>query len=583
MAGNAALVDGPHLVDGSRMGVGAGRPARMTEATAASPRKGRLAKRLGLAAALLAVGCSPPQIAHGPVVGDLTATGAVVWVRGDRAGTLRVQLDGPGYEQRWEQPVTEATDFAGKAVFQDLTPATEYRVRVAISGLGPGRSSAEGRFTTAPPPDAPAPVRFAFGGDLAGQNVCRDAREDFPIFAALDDWRPAFFIGLGDMIYADDRCDGTGRYGNAQVPGGFPASETLEDFRAHWRYARDDPGFAAFLSRTPYIAVWDDHEVTNDFGPSHAGAGDALLPLGLRAFLEHNPVAPPPEDPARLHRSLRWGRHLELFVLDTRQHRAANSRVDRGDRPKSMLGPEQRRWLVDRVAASDATWKLVVSSVPMSIPTGSDGAEGRDGWADHTQETGFERELSAILETLAARRVRNLFWITTDVHFAAAFRYRPVPADPEFVVHELATGPLHAGVFLKQDFDRSLGAERLFLYGPPDPYALLTYAQARRYFNAGAVVIDADGDLRAEVHDVEGRTLFALGPASGAGGRARSQLRPLLEAAVGRGRELHHRVERHLHMGAPPRWEAGGSRHRGRAARPGGRSPARASGSAPAR
>ena len=64
-----------------------------------------------------------------------------------------------------------------------------------------------------------------------------------------------------------------------------------------------------------------------------------------------------------LYRSLRWGRHLELFVLDTRSYRDPNSALDSQQQPKTMLGSEQLAWLKDGLASSSATWKVIVSSV----------------------------------------------------------------------------------------------------------------------------------------------------------------------------------------------------------------------------
>lgn len=98
---------------------------------------------------------------------------------------------------------------------------------------------------------------------------------------------------------------------------------------------------------------------------------------------------------------MRWGRHVELFVLDTRSFREPNDRPDTGPAPKTLLGAEQRAWLLDALAGSDATWKVVVSSVPLAIPTGRPAA--RDGWSDLGGETGFEREARALFAEAHAR------------------------------------------------------------------------------------------------------------------------------------------------------------------------------------
>jgi alkaline phosphatase D len=189
------------------------------------------------------------------------------------------------------------------------------------------------------------------------------------------------------------------------------------------------------LRSTSVAAIWDDHDVRNNFG----GRDGPRAPLGLRAFLEYWPVAAPASEPDRLYRSLRWGRLLDLFIVDTRSYRSANWRPDGPG--KTMLGARQRRWLVDAVAASTATWKVIVSSVPLSIEKAWPFC---DSWARCTllgYPTGFATERDAILSELRARDVRRLVVLAGDVHFGALMTHRPLPA---LDVHELIAGPLAA-------------------------------------------------------------------------------------------------------------------------------------------
>jgi alkaline phosphatase D len=447
---------------------------------------------------------------HGVVVGDVTPSSAVLWARGDRGGKLRVTLSEGPHRRVKPVRVEAGDDFTGQVRLDGLAPAKRYFYRVRFD---PGRLSARGSFKTPPARSKAASVRLAFGGDVAGQNVCRDAAEGFPILDTIRAWRPDVFVGLGDMIYADNACAATGLYGNTQLAGDFGPAIDLAGFRAHWRYNRADPASRRLLASTSYVGVWDDHEVINDFGPlTDIGPtppyppGVHLLPIGLRAFLDYTPVASAP----RLYRSLRWGRHLELFVLDTRSFRDANSAPDSPQQPKTMLGREQLAWLKDRLARSDATWKVIVSSVPMSIPTGFPPTNGRDGWANFDQTTGFENELLDILRFMAENGIDNPVWITTDVHFAEAFRYSPFPEHPDFTVHELATGPLNAGIFPNRDVDQTLNPEVLFFHGPPTPADVTNWEQAKHWFNFGTLEIGVGGDLTAEVVNTAGATQFSL-------------------------------------------------------------------------
>ena len=455
-----------------------------------------------------------PIVTHGVIVGDVTTRSAVLWARADREGALTVHLSGGGHDHVGPLVVRAADDYTGKLLLTGLRPDTRYRYRVGDAHHGP---PALGSFQTAPEADAAAPVRLAFGGDVAGQNVCRDSAEGFPIMETIRGLRPDIFVGLGDMIYADNACDAVGRYGNAQVPGGFGPAASLAGFWAHWRYSRADVASQRLLASTSYVGVWDDHEVVNDFGPLSDTRNEPpytpgvhLLPLGLEAFLDYAPIAIAPNTPKRLYRSLRWGRHLELFVLDTRQYRDANIAADSAERPKTMLGREQLTWLKESLAASDATWKVIVSSVPMSIPTGFPAANGRDGWANFDQTTGFEQELLDILRFMEAEGIRNAVWITTDVHFAEAFRYRPFPTSPGFAVYELVTGPLNSGIFPIRDFDATLGPDVLRFFGPPTPEAVTTWTEAKHWFNFGTLELDRDGELTAEIVNTGGQTQFSL-------------------------------------------------------------------------
>lgn len=462
-----------------------------------------------------------PVVTHGVAAGDVTPSSGVIWARGSSTGFMHVSVsrnpNGLGSTQQSVR-VHSADDYTGKLLLNGLEPDTAYYYRVWFTAeeakqneSGKKATEAVGRFRTAPAVNQIKPVVFAWGGDLAGQNVCRDSTQGFPIFNAINALSLDFFIGLGDMIYADGICAAIGRYGNNQIPGNFVQAADLASFWAHWKYNREDHGYRTLLAQTPYYAVWDDHEVVNDFGPLHDtrtaapySPGAHLLPLGLKAFLDYNPTLEYAGTPKRLYRSLRWGKHLEVFFLDTRQYRDANAANDSAERPKTMLGREQLVWLKQRLSESDATWKVLASSVPLSIPTGFPPQNGRDGWANFDQSTGFEQEMLDIQRHLQQHKIYNAVWITTDVHFAEIFRYTPFSDTAAFQIHEFVSGPLNAGLFPNRDFDITLGTESLFFFGPDGSDAGLSYTQARSFMNFGTVQVDATGRLTAAIRDVNG-------------------------------------------------------------------------------
>ena len=400
---------------------------------------------------------SAPTLTHGVASGEVGHDRVVLWARASDASTLRFVArpeDSLDYATA-ELATTQERDLTGSARLEGLTPGTPYVYEVWAEKGGARGPSVSGRFETAPTPEQAASLSFVWSGDLGGQNVCRGVEDGYPILEVFPE-RLDFFVALGDMIYADNTCREKGRYARPQLPGLQSKASTLEDYWFAWRYNRGDAGHQRLLARAPYFPIWDDHEVVNDYGPRHNRqdkkphrTNQELFPVGFASFLHYNAYLPAQPDPKRLYRSWRWGKHAEFFALDTRQYRDENTRTDSKKDPKTLLGAQQRAWFVDALKNSDATWKFVVSSVPMVTPTGTyPETNGRDGWANLGFRTGFERELVSIMRELAAADVRNQVWLTTDVHFAAIHRLDPFPKEhPDYQVHELIAGPLSAYLF----------------------------------------------------------------------------------------------------------------------------------------
>lgn len=466
----------------------------------------------------------PPEITHGVAVGDVTSDSAVVWARSDREALLAVSYQredgGAGRQESTStSPASEATDFTVQVELEGLLPATRYPFEVAFVDFRGQRSASQrGSFRTAPADNAAAAVSFLVSGDLGGQSYCRDRERGYPIFAPMTALAADFFVANGDLIYADDACPEQGPEGRSNVPGDFPGIaaaavdwqdpvQVLEVYRAHWRYNRSDPAFQAFLQTTPIYAQWDDHEVINDFGgpwsshpswPGRAGYPN-LVDAGRRALFEFHPLRREPGEAGRIYRSFRWGRNLELFLLDGRSYRSRNDLPDDPLSPKTLLGRSQLVWLGEALASSDALFKVVSSNVPLSIPTGGRAQlYGRDAWAngqveDFSTRTGFENELLELLRALDRTNVRNLVFVTTDVHFAAQLRYDlDLDGDGDrLLFHELVNGPLSA---YRTPAPPALDAtlRPVVLYAEGD---LLNFA----YIRIGEVSGEVGGEASAEV------------------------------------------------------------------------------------
>jgi alkaline phosphatase D len=451
----------------------------------------RAALRLGLALSLGAALAGPAAPAEPELlitVGEVTDTSAVVWVRGVAWGEVTVRYApvtrgpdpgaGPPLGMRGHIRVAPSHNLTGKLLLQGLEPATRYRYTITQNTAG-----ISGEFVTAPSPTVAIPVRFAWSGDLGSRGHCRRPGDAFPIFRALGQVPTDFFLFVGDTIYADHECGEATR-----VPGYDFVARRLADFWAKHLHNRQDPAGQAYFRRTSVYAIWDDHEVANDF----SGPSEPLTELGRRAFIDYFPIRPPREEPGRLYRHFRWGSLLEVFILDTRQYRSPDTAPDGPG--KTMLGAAQRRWLIDAVSASTAVWKVVVSSVPLSVPTGG---RAHDSWSNASAEgapeehgTGFAVERDAILRTLRQRGVRNLVFLGADVHFAQLIRHHPTT---EWSFHEFIAGPLAATPGRPRPLDQGLNPRSLWSLGGPATF--------------GDVAIDTGG-LTVRIVDGEGQERF---------------------------------------------------------------------------
>jgi alkaline phosphatase D len=134
------------------------------------------------------------------------------------------------------------------------------------------------------------------------------------------------------------------------------------------------------------VTAWDDHEVENDYAGRHpveGGDPDAFLrrrAAAYRAYWEHLPLRRPPRGASMpLYRRLRFGDLVEVNMLDTRQYRddqpcdaggggggGVVTCPERVDPRRTILGAQQRRWLLRGLDRSAARWNVLAQQVVMA-------------------------------------------------------------------------------------------------------------------------------------------------------------------------------------------------------------------------
>ncbi len=431
------------------------------------------------------------------------------------------------------------TGYTAKLDLRNLPADTRIFYRVAFESLDDFSMSAPamGSFQTAPIPgdmngksgsavagggsEAGRDLTVAWSGDTAGQGWGIDpARGGMPIYSALARLRPDLFIHSGDNIYADVPIPESIALPDGQVwknivtPGKSKPAESLQDYRDNYAYNLLDENVRKFNACVPVISQWDDHEVRNNWYPGQILEDtkytekevDVLAGRARQAFLEYMPIRPCPQDLQRIFRSYAHGPLLEVFMLDERSYRGKNSpNVQKTlDHPADFLGPPQLEWIKRQLKASTATWKLIASDMPLSAIS-RDGPKDFEAWAngENGPPLGRELELANLLSFIKANAIRNVLFVTADVHYAANIHYHPDRAafkdfEPFW---EFISGPLHAGGFGPNALDKTFGPEYRWKRTPEKPGV----GPGHEYGMFGMIHIDAKSrELRVTQHDITG-------------------------------------------------------------------------------
>jgi len=330
------------------------------------------------------------------------------------------------------------TRMAGKF----LKPGQEYWYRFETRT----GSSPVGRFQTSPAADSRAPVKIVFFS-------CQDWQAGYygahRAIAAED---ADLVVGLGDYIYERNFYDGPrkdtlGANRDGEV-------QTLAEYRSKYRQYKADANLRAMHAQHSYVGIWDDHEVEDNYAGASPGeeTQQVRVPFlnrkanGYRAFYEYMPFEPlygQPEVGSDLYRRMRLGANVELFLLDERQDRDNQPCGDAFFTPCSdaenegrrFLGDRQKNWLKRRLRASGATWKLIGNQLMvMSLELAQGAQITKDSW------DGYGVERRDILEFVRARGIRNVSFLTGDIHTFFAGDVGVDGRGPESVATEFVGG-----------------------------------------------------------------------------------------------------------------------------------------------
>ena len=479
-----------------------------------------------------------PLVTSGVQSGDVAARRAVIWSRADRPARMIVEYAANeafrGATTIAGPAALQAGDFTARVDLAGLTPGEMVFYRVRFESLThPGALSAPitGQFRTAP--RVRRRIKVAWSADTVGQGWgINPEHGGLRTYETMLRHEPDVFVHSGDMIYADNPllpevplADG-GVWTNLVTPAKSKVAETLDDFRGNYAYNLLDEHMRRFNASVPVLAQWDDHEVLNNWHPGMPLDRDprysekriaVLAARAKRAMFEYVPFRRHPREAGRIYRAAAYGPQLDLFLLDERSYRGPNgTNLDaRMSRATTMLGRAQLDWLKRALLTSPATWKVIATDIPLGLIVRDEARNGQpafEGWANGDGvPRGRELELAELFSFIKSHRIRNIVWITADVHYAAALHYDPSRAVTKNVLPfwEFVAGPLHAGNFGPNAIDPTFGPEVKYQSAQPGGPQNRPPSEGYQYFGT-LTVAAARGRLTAELFNVAGERLYGV-------------------------------------------------------------------------
>jgi alkaline phosphatase D len=496
-------------------------------------------------ALLLPASALAQSFTSGVTAGEITDDSAIIWGRAAEQGRVTAQVATDGSFQNVVIRRILRADDSNNNTFQTriagLRPNLTYHYRFCI----PGGCSTVGKFRTAPPPFVRTPIRFAYTGDETGFKQPGDPDPfwgNFKAFRSMVAENNHFNMDFGDTIYSDP-----------EVPNA-PTALGVGEKWAMYRAKLAVQNMQRVRSATGIYNHWDDHEFINDF--SIPENGRPLYNRGVRAFRNYMPVTFSSE--RGIYRSFRWGKNLEVFFLDQRSFRSAKASangtcdnpetgepdlaptapqstrnafsalVPSLDQPvsqacknrinsptRTFLGKPQLYRFLDSVKNSTATWKVVMSELPIqqfyALPY--------DRWE------GYAYERLQLLNGLQSANIDHLVFLSTDVHagFANVVRKRtlsgdvapsnaPATAPVNTAYQDFAIGPVATRTFWEQvddvtgnDGNGQLVSNAFFKPEPPNGVGM-DCAQGGE--NSYAEVTVTRDKLMVEYKDEDGNILL---------------------------------------------------------------------------
>ncbi|MGB2164811.1 MAG: alkaline phosphatase D family protein [Flavobacteriaceae bacterium] len=278
-------------------------------------------------------------------------------------------------------------DFTHQWKLDDLQAGKKYRVKIYAR---PQRGqkitdSIFGQFLLPADENTPKDIKFCVVS-CHDYNRRDDMENGHKIYPSMSKLQPDFYVHTGDIEYMDKP---------------FPYAMTEELMRFKWNRLFALPFQRSFYNNHTSYFMKDDHDVGYDDSYPGKDYGTVTFERGLEIFDEEQfPTY------SKRYKTIRWGKDLQIWIVEGRNYRNQNYLEDGPD--KTIWGATQKQWFYDTVNASEATFKILITSSPILGPD-------RKNKNDNLSNSGYSYEQEEILNFI--KKQNNLFIVNGDRHW----------------------------------------------------------------------------------------------------------------------------------------------------------------------
>ena len=453
----------------------------------------------------------------GPIIGHVTTDHARLFIRGDRQDNATVFAGiryRPADTQQWSNGIfaklSERRNMSEVFALNNLSSDTEYEYQAGwFSPMNPVHTQDSVAELPLQWPREIYRLRTRSTAKHARAYIvgsCRYLRmtagiASLPqlgdrIFASINQLiegaQPPISATLmtGDQIYVDDM--------NLFAP-----DREYKDILSKYRAAFSQPNIKRLMSSTSTYMILDDHEIEDNW-PANASKSDSALYRNAMAAYElyqasHSPVHPLTTN-GQINRAVLehyWYQFsdgdIEWFVTDSRTRRNLSPEDRR------ILDEAQEHALLKWLINSPARVKFVVTSV-MFYPDRKQ-PDG-DAWQ------AFPEQRLRILETLRTRRIKNVVFVSGDVHGSLTARLTH-SEDPDFEVHTIVSSPLCNSKLLPYAKASTFMLDQPLVRTATGDYRHELTSTVVSEDNFAHVVVEAD-QILVNYHDRDGKQLQSI-------------------------------------------------------------------------